>query len=172
MYVDSVYVKHFQEVAQLISPKTTAPMAGCLSFYYQLKQESSIVFTIYLRDTSGFYEEIWKTDSALSADWALAEVDFNAPYPMEVKQSFLYSPATTSRLHQTSVPTQAKSGTWQWPYSIWKMVIKVLAICCFLWPLHKDQGGITFHSGAWFSAKMKQVVKCLNRIPWKVVDSY
>ncbi|XP_076219086.1 MAM domain-containing protein 2 isoform X1 [Aptenodytes patagonicus] len=84
MYVDSVYVKHFQEVAQLISPKTTAPMSGCLSFYYQLKQESSIVFTVYLRDTSGFYEEIWKTDSALSADWALAEVDFNAPYPMEV----------------------------------------------------------------------------------------
>lgn len=96
MYVDSVYVKHFQEVAQLISPKTTAPMSGCLSFYYQLKQESSIVFTVYLRDTSGFYEEIWKTDSALSVDWALAEVDFNAPYPMEVKQSFLYSPATTS----------------------------------------------------------------------------
>uniref|UniRef100_A0A8C3K8C2 MAM domain containing 2 n=1 Tax=Calidris pygmaea TaxID=425635 RepID=A0A8C3K8C2_9CHAR len=84
MYVDSVYVKHFQEVAQLISPKTTAPMSGCLSFYYQLKQESSIVFTVYLRDASGFYEEIWKTDSALSADWALAEVDFNAPYPMEV----------------------------------------------------------------------------------------
>uniref|UniRef100_A0A8C3UUD7 MAM domain containing 2 n=1 Tax=Catharus ustulatus TaxID=91951 RepID=A0A8C3UUD7_CATUS len=84
MYVDSVYVKHFQEVAQLISPKTTAPISGCLSFYYQLKQESSIVFTVYLRDMSGFYEEIWKTDSALNAEWALAEVDFNAPYPMEV----------------------------------------------------------------------------------------
>uniref|UniRef100_A0A8B9NNK6 MAM domain containing 2 n=1 Tax=Apteryx owenii TaxID=8824 RepID=A0A8B9NNK6_APTOW len=84
MYVDSVYVKHFQEVAQLISPKTTAPMSGCLSFYYQLKKESNIVFTVYLRDMSGFYEEIWKTESALSADWTLAEVDFNAPYPMEV----------------------------------------------------------------------------------------
>lgn len=100
MYVDSVYVKHFQEVAQLISPKTMAPVSGCLSFYYQLKQESSIVFTVYLRDMSGFYEEIWKTDSALNADWTLAEVDFNAPYPMEVKQSFLYSPAATSRLPQ------------------------------------------------------------------------
>jgi len=118
MYVDSVYVKHFQEVAQLISPKTTAPMSGCLSFYYQLKQESSIVFTVYLRDTSGFYEEIWKTDSALSVEWALAEVDFNAPYPMEVKQPFLYSPATTPRLHQTRVPTQASLGAWQWPSSI------------------------------------------------------
>lgn len=98
MYVDSVYVKHFQEVAQLISPKTMAPVSGCLSFYYQLKQESSIVFTVYLRDMSGSYEEIWKTDSALNADWALAEVDFNAPYPMEVKQSFLHSPAEGSEL--------------------------------------------------------------------------
>lgn len=101
MYVDSVYVKHFQEVAQLISPKTTAPLSGCLSFYYQLKQESSIVFTVYLRDTNGFYEEIWKRDSALSVDWVLAEVDFSAPYPMEVNQSFLYSPATITMLHQT-----------------------------------------------------------------------
>lgn len=101
MYVDSVYVKHFQEVAQLISPRTTAPISGCLSFYYQLKQESSIVFTVYLRDMSGFYEEIWKTDSALNAEWALAEVDFNAPYPMEVKQSLLLSPAATSGLPQT-----------------------------------------------------------------------
>ncbi|XP_072215625.1 MAM domain-containing protein 2 [Excalfactoria chinensis] len=84
MYVDSVYVKHFQEVAQLISPKTSAPMSGCLSFYYQLKQESSIVFTLYLRDMSGSYEEIWKTDSASTGDWALAEVDFSALYPMEV----------------------------------------------------------------------------------------
>lgn len=148
MYVDSVYVKHFQEVAQLISPKTTAPMSGCLSFYYQLKQESSIVFTVYLRDTSGFYEEIWKTESALSADWALAEVDFNAPYPMEVKQSFLYSPDTASRFHQTPVPTQAKSGTWLWPSSIWMMVIKTLAICCFLCP-RKQQGSRRNHFPYW-----------------------
>lgn len=118
MYVDSVYVKHFQEVAQLISPKTIAPISGCLSFYYQLKQESSIVFTVYLRDTSGFYEEIWKTDNIPNADWALAEVDFSAPYPMEVKQSFLHSPAVTSRLPQTRVPTQAKPETWQGPSSI------------------------------------------------------
>ncbi|XP_019410739.1 PREDICTED: MAM domain-containing protein 2 isoform X1 [Crocodylus porosus] len=84
MYVDSVYVKHFQEVAQLISPKTSMPMSGCLSFYYQLKQESGIVFTLYIRDTSGFYEEIWKTDNTVNAEWNLAEVDFDAPYPVEV----------------------------------------------------------------------------------------
>lgn len=151
MYVDSVYVKHFQEVAQLISPRITAPVSGCLSFYYQLKQESSIVFTVYLRDMSGFYEEIWRTDSALNADWALAEVDFNAPYPMEVKQSFQHSPAATSRLPQTWVPTQAKPGTWQAPSSVWKMAVKVVVICDFLHPLHsKGQGGITSHTHAWF----------------------
>lgn len=48
MYVDSVYVKHFQEVAQLISPLTTAPMAGCLSFYYQIQQGNDNVFSFTL----------------------------------------------------------------------------------------------------------------------------
>ncbi|XP_038625684.1 MAM domain-containing protein 2 isoform X1 [Tachyglossus aculeatus] len=84
MYVDSVYVKHFQEVAQLVSPRTTAPMSGCLSFYYQLQQENDNVFTLYTRDATGLYEEIWKTQSTESTDWNLAEVDFSAPYPMEV----------------------------------------------------------------------------------------
>ncbi|XP_025058779.1 MAM domain-containing protein 2 isoform X2 [Alligator sinensis] len=84
MYVDSVYVKHFQEVAQLISPRTSIPMSGCLSFYYQLKQESGIVFTLYIRDTSGFYEEIWKTDGTVNEEWSLAEADFDSPYPVEV----------------------------------------------------------------------------------------
>uniref|UniRef100_A0A8C8RFM0 MAM domain containing 2 n=1 Tax=Pelusios castaneus TaxID=367368 RepID=A0A8C8RFM0_9SAUR len=84
MYVDSIYVKHFQEVAQLVSPKMTTPMFGCLSFYYQFQQESGIVFTLYMRDINGFYEEIWKKDSTMNTDWNLAEVDFNAPYPMEI----------------------------------------------------------------------------------------
>lgn len=84
MYVDSVYVKHFQEVAQLISPMTTAPMSGCLSFYYQLQQGNDNVFTLYTRDMAGLYEEIWRVDSPGSADWNLAEVEFSAPYPMEV----------------------------------------------------------------------------------------
>ncbi|CAM4673483.1 MAM domain-containing protein 2 isoform X1 [Lepidochelys kempii] len=84
MYVDSIYVKHFQEVAQLVSPKTTTPMSGCLSFYYQLQQESGIVFTLYMRDINGFYEEIWKIDRTMNTDWSLAKVDFDAPYPMEV----------------------------------------------------------------------------------------
>ncbi|EAW62497.1 MAM domain containing 2, isoform CRA_e, partial [Homo sapiens] len=83
MYVDSVYVKHFQEVAQLISPLTTAPMAGCLSFYYQIQQGNDNVFSLYTRDVAGLYEEIWKADRPGNAAWNLAEVEFNAPYPME-----------------------------------------------------------------------------------------
>lgn len=89
MYVDSIYVKHFQEVAQLVSPKTTTPMSGCLSFYYQLQQESGIVFTLYMRDINGFYDEIWKIDRTMNTDWSLAKVDFDAPYPMEVRKSKL-----------------------------------------------------------------------------------
>lgn len=84
MYVDSVYVKHFQEVAQLISPVTTAPMSGCLSFYYQLQQGNDNVFSLYTRDMAGLYEEIWKVDGPGNAAWNLAEVEFSAPYPMEV----------------------------------------------------------------------------------------
>ncbi|EPY89975.1 hypothetical protein CB1_000063003 [Camelus ferus] len=84
MYVDSVYVKHFQEVAQLISPMTTAPMSGCLSFYYQRQQGNDHIFSVYTRDVAGVYEEIWKMGSPGSAAWNLAEVEFSAPYPMEV----------------------------------------------------------------------------------------
>lgn len=84
MYVDSVYIKHFQEVAQLISPMTTAPMSGCLSFYYQVQQENDNVFSLYTRDAAGLYEEIWKMSSPGNAAWNLAEVEFSAPYPMEV----------------------------------------------------------------------------------------
>lgn len=84
MYVDSVYIKHFQEVAQLISPMTTAPMSGCLSFYYQLQQGNDNVFSLYSRDVTGLYEEIWKTNSPGNPAWNLAEVEFSAPYPMEV----------------------------------------------------------------------------------------
>ncbi|XP_055974754.1 MAM domain-containing protein 2, partial [Sorex fumeus] len=84
MYVDSVYVKHFQEVAQLISPMTTAYMSGCLSFYYQVQQGNDNVFSLYTRDAAGLYEEIWKMDNPGNTEWNLAEVEFSAPYPLEV----------------------------------------------------------------------------------------
>ena len=79
-----MYVKHFQEVAQLISPMTTAPMSGCLSFYYQLQQGNDNIFSVYTRDADGLYEEIWKVGDPGAAGWNLAEVEFSAPYPMQV----------------------------------------------------------------------------------------
>ncbi|ETE67807.1 hypothetical protein L345_06406, partial [Ophiophagus hannah] len=85
MYVDSLYVKHFQEVAQLVSPKTLTPMSGCLSFYYQVQQESGIVFTIYTRDVNGFYEELWKADRPTNykdgSGWSRIKVKPNAYRP-------------------------------------------------------------------------------------------
>nr|XP_033780590.1 MAM domain-containing protein 2 isoform X2 [Geotrypetes seraphini] len=84
MYVDSVYIKHFQEVAQLVSPMIQTPLSGCLSFYYHLQRKNSNVFTIHTRDINGFYEEIWKMENAITGDWNLAEVDITAPYPLEV----------------------------------------------------------------------------------------
>lgn len=120
MYVDSVYVKHFQEVAQLISPMTTAPMSGCLSFYYQLQQGNDNVFTLYTRDMAGLYEEIWRVDRPGSASWNLAEVEFSAPYPMEVGEP---RPAGTLRCythrhgsHATVLPYLPQSCFWRQEY--------------------------------------------------------
>lgn len=120
MYVDSVYVKHFQEVAQLISPMTTAPMSGCLSFYYQLQQGNDNVFTLYTRDMAGLYEEIWRVDSPGSASWNLAEVEFSAPYPMEVGEPW---PAGMLRCytrwhggHPTILPYLPQSCFWRQEY--------------------------------------------------------
>ncbi|KAE8633064.1 hypothetical protein XENTR_v10001764 [Xenopus tropicalis] len=84
MYVDSVYVKHFQEVAQLVSPLITTPISGCLSFYYQLQRESSNIFLVHTRDLHGSYDEIWKMGLVRQGEWNLAEVDLNAPVPLEV----------------------------------------------------------------------------------------
>lgn len=84
MYVDSVYVKHFQEVAQLTSPMTTAPMSGCLSFHYYRDQERGNVFSVYTRDQLGHYEEIWRPQVETTPSWTLVGVDIRAPHPLEV----------------------------------------------------------------------------------------
>ncbi|KAM4809593.1 MAM domain-containing protein 2 isoform 2-T2 [Rhinophrynus dorsalis] len=84
MYVDSVYVKQFQEVAQLASPLILTPISGCLSFYYQLQRETSNVFVVYTRDLHGSYEEVWKMDAVRQGEWNLAELDLNALVPVEV----------------------------------------------------------------------------------------
>ncbi|CAH2294097.1 MAM domain-containing 2 isoform X2 [Pelobates cultripes] len=84
MYVDSVYVKAFQEVAQLVSPLIITPISGCLSFYYQIQQEGSNDFMVFTRDLHGSYEEIWKMKEARKGEWNFAEVDLNALLPVEV----------------------------------------------------------------------------------------
>nr|XP_015191896.1 PREDICTED: MAM domain-containing protein 2 isoform X1 [Lepisosteus oculatus] len=84
MYVDSVYAKNFQEVAQLMSPIMTTPMSGCLSFYYQLDQEKGNIFSVFTRDKLGHYEEIWRPDIYTKSVWKLVQVDIKAPHPLEV----------------------------------------------------------------------------------------
>lgn len=118
MYVDSVYVKHFQEVAQLISPMTTAPMSGCLSFYYQLQQGNDNSFSLYTRDAAGLYEEIWKMDQPGNAAWNLAEVEFSAPYPMEVgMEAGMEAGAPSLDRCARSPADQEKPGQLVCPYS-------------------------------------------------------
>uniref|UniRef100_A0A8C5Q185 MAM domain containing 2 n=1 Tax=Leptobrachium leishanense TaxID=445787 RepID=A0A8C5Q185_9ANUR len=84
MYVDSVYVKEFQEVAQLVSPLILTPISGCLSFYYQIQQENNNDFMVFTRDLHGSYEEIWKMEGARQGEWNFAEVDLNALLPVEI----------------------------------------------------------------------------------------
>lgn len=85
MYVDSVYAKQFQEVAQLVSPFIITPISGCLSFYYRIQRESSNLFMVYTRDLHGSYEEIWKMKDVRQGEWNLAEVNLNALFPVEVR---------------------------------------------------------------------------------------
>uniref|UniRef100_A0A4W4FGJ7 MAM domain-containing protein n=1 Tax=Electrophorus electricus TaxID=8005 RepID=A0A4W4FGJ7_ELEEL len=93
MYVDSVYASSLQEVAKLVSPMTTVPMSGCLSFQYQQERVGSHLFQLYSRDQAGQYQELWRADGSggNSADWGAetqvwipVQVALRAPYPMEM----------------------------------------------------------------------------------------
>ncbi|XP_036454876.1 MAM domain-containing protein 2a isoform X1 [Colossoma macropomum] len=84
MYVDSVYAKRFQEVAKLVSPMTTTPMSGCLSFYYQRNQARGNFFSVFTRDQLGHYEEIWRPEVYATSTWKLVQVDIKAQHPLEV----------------------------------------------------------------------------------------
>uniref|UniRef100_A0A8C5ENY6 MAM domain-containing protein n=1 Tax=Gouania willdenowi TaxID=441366 RepID=A0A8C5ENY6_GOUWI len=84
MYVDSVYAKHFQEVAKLTSPMTTVAMDGCLSFYYYRDQERGNIFSVFTRDQLGHYEEIWRPVVYTTAGWTIVSVDIKAPHPLEL----------------------------------------------------------------------------------------
>ncbi|CAL1615566.1 unnamed protein product [Knipowitschia caucasica] len=84
MYVDSVYAKQFQEVAYLTSPMTTAPMSGCLSFFYLRNQDRDNLFSVFTRDLLGHHEELWRPEAFVSMGWTYVSVDIKAPHPLEV----------------------------------------------------------------------------------------
>lgn len=94
MYVDSSDTKSFQEVARLVSPLTTVPMSGCLSFQYQQHHAGDHLFSLFSRDQAGQYQELWRANlpennnvnwSPETRVWIPVQVDLKAPYPVEVK---------------------------------------------------------------------------------------
>lgn len=94
MYVDSTDTKSFQEVAELVSPMTTVPMSGCLSFQYQQDHAGEHLFSLFSRDQAGQYQELWRADlpennhvdwSPEARVWRPVQVDLRAPYPIEVR---------------------------------------------------------------------------------------
>lgn len=94
MYVDSIYGKTFKEVAKLVSPMTTVPMSGCLSFQYQRSEERGNMFSVYTRDSLGQYQELWRASSENQSDWSQmlgewipVQVDLKAPYSVQVSIS-------------------------------------------------------------------------------------
>ncbi|XP_073333904.1 MAM domain-containing protein 2-like [Pagrus major] len=91
MYVDSIYAKTFKEVAKLMSPMTTVPLSGCLSFQYQRSEERGNLFSVYTRDRLGQYQELWKAGTESQSDWSEmpgewipVQVDLKAPYSVQV----------------------------------------------------------------------------------------
>ncbi|KAG7499065.1 MAM domain-containing protein 2-like [Solea senegalensis] len=91
MYVDSVYTKTFQEMAKLASPMTTEPMSGCLSFQYQRSEDRGNLFSVYVRDRLGQYQELWRAGSENQSEWSETlgqwipvQVDLRAPYSVQV----------------------------------------------------------------------------------------
>ncbi|KAG7246961.1 hypothetical protein CRUP_029375, partial [Coryphaenoides rupestris] len=91
MYVDSIYAKTFKEVAKLVSPMTTVPLSGCLSFQYRRGEEPGNLFSVYTRDQLGQYQELWNASASENqrdwtmdpAVWAPVQVDLKAPYPIQ-----------------------------------------------------------------------------------------
>ncbi|KAM4634399.1 MAM domain-containing protein 2-like [Polymixia lowei] len=91
MYVDSIYAKTFKEVAKLVSPMTTVPMSGCLSFQYQRGEEKGNLFSVFTRDQVGQYQELWRAGpenqnswTVNPGEWLPVQVDLKAPYPLQV----------------------------------------------------------------------------------------
>ncbi|KAI2660059.1 MAM domain-containing protein 2 [Labeo rohita] len=97
MYVDSTDAKSFQEVAKLVSPMTTVPMSGCVSFQYQQHHAGDHLFTLFSRDQTGQYQELWRADipENNNVNWSPetrvlipVQVDLKAPYPLVFEVAF------------------------------------------------------------------------------------
>ncbi|XP_046717740.1 MAM domain-containing protein 2 isoform X3 [Silurus meridionalis] len=93
MYVDSIHSRTLKEVATLVSPITSAPMWGCLSFQYQQDHAEGHMFSVYSRDRAGQYSELWRADQPESNQleqetqthvWIPVQVPLSAPYPLQV----------------------------------------------------------------------------------------
>lgn len=95
MYVDSIHCRTLKEVATLLSPMTSVPMLGCLSFQYQQDRAEGHMFSVYSRDQVGQYRELWKADQPESNQveqeaktpvqvWIPVQVTLSAPYPLQV----------------------------------------------------------------------------------------
>lgn len=93
MYVDSIHCRTLKEAATLVSPMTSVPMAGCLSFQYQQDYTEGHMFSVYSRDQVGQYRELWRADlpesnhmeqEAKTQVWIPVQVPLSAPYPLQV----------------------------------------------------------------------------------------
>ena len=111
MYVDSAYTQTFQEVAQLVSPLTTEPLSGCLSFSYQQQQAEGHWLSFYTRDQAGQYQELWRApepadqqqQQQLTQVWIPVQVDMKAPNPVQVSPTRAGRPYSCRETHWPAV---------------------------------------------------------------------
>ncbi|XP_066507552.1 MAM domain-containing protein 2 [Hoplias malabaricus] len=123
MYVDSGHTKTLKEVAKLVSPMTTVPMSGCLSFQYQQDYVEGHLFSVYSRDRAGQYQELWRNDLPENRRmdrgdetqvWILVQVALRAPYPVEVVFEAAFNSPKGGRLLLDDIsfsPEFCSSGT-------------------------------------------------------------
>ncbi|XP_035247385.1 MAM domain-containing protein 2-like [Anguilla anguilla] len=108
MYVDSTYAGKPQEVARLVSPMTTAPLSGCLSFYYLQNRDGGSEFSVFTRDVLGQGEEIWRPGNYHTANWTLVQLDLKAPYPLEVVFEAAFNNASGGRVALDNISFSAE----------------------------------------------------------------
>ncbi|KAL2087378.1 hypothetical protein ACEWY4_016206 [Coilia grayii] len=100
MFVDSAQAETFQEVSQLLSPLTTEPLSGCVSFLYQQQQVEGHWFSLHTRDRAGQYQELWRAPepSQYLQEWIPVQVELKAPYPIQLVFEVAYNSAAGGRV--------------------------------------------------------------------------